>query len=143
MSAVGKTVLDDGVLVSVGRAGLVGAVADTVAESDIGAEAGGIGLTVLRRAAEVRSLTEHVVDAGLLEDKISNDGLMRMRAKTYAAGRKIGEALREDGANKGSGNDGILHGDRMKDCLGCWRRVKIEEMLEVLGLRVRDVRLAL
>lgn len=61
-AAVGQTVLNDGVLVGIGRAGFVGAVTDTIAEISVGAEAGGIGAVATQGAG----LTKHVIDAGLL-----------------------------------------------------------------------------
>ena len=64
--AVGESKLNDSVLVGATCARCTHTVADAVAEVDVGAEAGGIGLAVLRRAAEVGSLTEHIVDANLL-----------------------------------------------------------------------------
>jgi hypothetical protein len=64
--AVLQTIRDDGVAINVRGAGFVHTIANTVAKIDIAAEAVRVGLAVGGRASEVRSLTQHVVDASLL-----------------------------------------------------------------------------
>jgi hypothetical protein len=66
--AVCETIRDNGLLVGISRAGLVGAVADTVSEVHIGTKACSIGLVVLWGTAKCRSLAQHIVDASLLRE---------------------------------------------------------------------------